>query len=145
MNKQCAHLLMEDLPKLVCHMRQNFCDSEFSGLTPQQHRVMSTLLQQGTQSTTQLAKELAVSLPAISRMSQTLAEYGWIEKSVNKTDKRQTEVSLTKKGEKAIKHSRDHFATILSPRIQQLSDQEKKTLIKACEIMNQLVLQKEKT
>ena len=142
MNKQCAQLMMEELPRLVCYMRQNFCGSELSGLTLQQHRVMSCLLVE-TRSTTSLAEELAVSLPAVSRMIHSLMKSGWVTKESNKEDKRLIVLSLTKEGKAIIKASRQKSYSKLIPRLDELSNKQKQILIDACHILNKFSETKE--
>lgn len=134
---RCAQLIIQDLPSLVCYLKQNFCDPELRGLTLQQHRVMA-LLTKGGRSTTQIADELGVSLPAISRMTQNLFKSGWLKKEISKEDKRQSILTLTKLGQEVISKSQTQSMGQLVPRLDQLSTKEKNTLIEAFEILNKL-------
>lgn len=137
LEQACAELIIQDLPSLVCYLKQNFCDPELKGLTLQQHRVLATLVEI-PRSTTELADELGVSLPAISRMIQHLIDSGWVKKETSREDKRQVVLSLTKQGLQTVRQSRDQSVQKLIPKLNELSNEQKNTLIKAFEILNSL-------
>lgn len=137
LEQTCAELIIQDLPSLVCYLKQNFCDPDLKGLTLQQHRVLATLIDI-PRSTTELADELGVSLPAISRMIQHLVDSGWVKKETSREDKRQVVLSLTKQGVQTIRQSREHSVQKLVPKLTELSNDQKQTVIKAFEILNTL-------
>lgn len=142
MEKKCIELIVNDLPGLVCQLKQNFCAPEVSGLTIQQHRIMSLLFVE-SHTTTQLAESLAVSLPAISRMISTLAKKGWVEKKSNKDDGRQVYLHLSKKGHAVLETSRKHSYSKLLPKVNELSAKKREIIIEAFEILNEIIRENE--
>lgn len=142
MEKKCIDLIVNDLPGLVCQLKQNFCAPEVSGLTIQQHRILSLLFDK-PMTTTQLAESLAVSLPAISRMISALAKKTWVEKKNNKEDARQVSLHLSKKGHAVLEASRKHSYSKLLPKINELSAKKLETIIESFEILNSIICELE--
>lgn len=143
MEKKCIDLIVNDLPGVVCQLKQNYCAPEVSGLTMQQHRILA-LLYTGSKTTTQLADDLIVSLPAVSRMISGLAKKGWVEKKTSKDDARQVQLNLSKKGQNAFELSRKHSYSKLLPQINKLPTKKKEILIEAFDILNSIVCNNEK-
>ncbi|HPI40778.1 MAG TPA: MarR family transcriptional regulator [Pseudobdellovibrionaceae bacterium] len=137
--KQCAKHLLQDLPGLACVIKQAYCPQEDMGFTLQQMRLLS-LLQKSAQSTSDLAESLSVSLPAISRMTQMMIDSGWLEKEISKKDRRQIKISLTPMGRSLLKEAQELSLSKLLPQLKNLSQNEKKTILKAFEIIDQLIL-----
>lgn len=143
MEKKCIQLMMNDLPGLVCQLKQNFCAPEVSGLTMQQHRILSLLFIE-PMTTTQLAEDLAVSLPAISRMITALAKKGWVEKKNSKEDGRQVFLNLSKKGHSVLDASRKYSQGKLLAKLTELPTKKKESLIEAFEVMNSILYSENK-
>lgn len=135
---KCAKYLIEELPGLLCVLKQGFCDKELSGLTLQQYRLMSELISSSA-STTDLSTRLAVSLPAISRMTHGLIEEGWVEKVSFAEDRRQVVLSLTKQGRQMLRKSREKYYVRLVPKLAELSDKKKKALVEAFNILDEFI------
>jgi DNA-binding MarR family transcriptional regulator len=138
MEKNCVDLIINELPGVVCLLKQNFCAPEVSGLTIQQHRILSLLYIQ-PKTSTQLSENLAVSLPAISRMISGLAKKSWVEKRASKEDGRNILLHLSKKGQNALETSRKYSYSKLLPKVNDLSTKKKEVLIEAFEILDSII------
>lgn len=134
---QIIYSLLNDLPGFICYFRQNFCASEFSQLTLQQSRLLSLLLDENL-TPSEVAEKLGVSLPAISRMIKPFIENKWIIKATNNQDQRSAQLKLTAVGKKKLISSQSAFKENLKSPIQDLSEGDKKALIKAFEIMKSM-------
>ena len=136
-DRSCAELIVHELPAIACYLRQNICGAGLSGLTLQQQRVMTLLIDE-TRSTSEIAAELNVTVPAISRMTQQLIQDGWIKKDIAQEDRRQCRLSLTPSGRSAVKRSREEAYSKLIPKLSVLSEKQKRTLVEAFSILNKL-------
>lgn len=136
-DRSCAELLVHELPAIVCYLRQNICGASLLGLTLQQQRVMILLIEEA-RSTSEIAAELNVTVPAISRMTQQLIQDGWVKRDIALEDRRQCRLSLTPNGRAAIRKSREEAYAKLIPKLSVLSEKQKKTLTEAISILNKL-------
>jgi DNA-binding MarR family transcriptional regulator len=82
-----------------------------------------------------LARHLAVSLPTISKSVEMLVRRGWLERWIDKRDRRQTMVRLTPQGRKVLaglkKRAEQHVQRRLAP----LSAAEREQLVSALKVL----------
>jgi DNA-binding MarR family transcriptional regulator len=143
MEEICAKYLIEDLPSILFAIKQN-CDrhQSFSDLTLQQYRLLSSI-EKTRKSTTELAQEFAISLPAISRMSQLLVQRELVKKEIGSGDQRQITLSLTPHGRSLFKACREKYFATLIPCLSELKTKQKKTLIEAFQILDEMICAQE--
>jgi DNA-binding MarR family transcriptional regulator len=75
-----------------------------------------------------LARHKGVGLPTISKSVAMLVRRGWVERWIDKTDRRQTLVRLTPEGRKVLADSRAHLEELLDRRLSVMSATERETL-----------------
>ena len=68
------------------------------GITEQQWRVLRVLQEVGPLEPTQIAQQACLLLPSLTRILQKLEEKNYIERHLNKEDRRRQSVIITKKG-----------------------------------------------
>ncbi|MEP7084273.1 MAG: MarR family transcriptional regulator [Betaproteobacteria bacterium] len=77
----------------------------------------------------ELARHKGVGLPTISKSIEMLVRKGWVERWIDKTDRRQTLVRLTADGRKVLADSRDHLEDLLDQRLSKLTLAERDSLV----------------
>jgi len=75
-----------------------------------------------------LARHKGVGLPTISKSVEMLVRKGWVERWIDKTDRRQTLVRLTAAGRKVLADSRAQLEELLEKRLSRLSVSEREEL-----------------
>mgnify|MGYP006295161863 FL=1 len=76
----------------------------------------------------ELARHKGVGLPTISKSVDMLVRRGWVERWIDKADRRQTLVRLTAKGRSVLADSRAHLEEVIDARLSVLSAAERDTL-----------------
>jgi DNA-binding MarR family transcriptional regulator len=76
----------------------------------------------------ELARYKEVSLPTISKSVEMLVRRGWVERWVDKADRRQTLVRLTPDGHRILADCRKRFEDLLAEKLASLTTQEHKQL-----------------
>jgi DNA-binding MarR family transcriptional regulator len=80
-----------------------------------------------------LARHKGVGLPTISKSVEMLVRKGWVDRWIDKTDRRQTLVRLTAEGRKVLADSRAHLEELLDQRLSVLSVSEREALASQCQ------------
>lgn len=75
-----------------------------------------------------LARHKGVGLPTISKSIEMLVRKGWVERWIDKTDRRQTLVRLTAAGRKVLADARAHLEELLDQRLSSLTSAERDAL-----------------
>ena len=73
----------------------------------------------------ELARHKGVGLPTMSKSIEMLVRKGWVERWVDKTDRRQTLVRLTSDGRRVLADSRAHLEELLDQRLSKLTAVER--------------------
>jgi len=73
----------------------------------------------------ELARHKGVGLPTMSKSIEMLVRKGWVERWVDKTDRRQTLVRLTSHGRRVLADSRAHLEELLDQRLSKLTAVER--------------------
>lgn len=76
----------------------------------------------------ELARHKGVGLPTISKSVDMLVRRGWVERWIDKTDRRQTLVRLTANGRKVLADSRAHLEELLDARLSSMSAGQRESL-----------------
>lgn len=88
---------------------------------------------------TELAAEERVTQPAITLLVNRLAERGWVERTIDPTDRRAVLVTLTPAGEEAFDRLKAEYRALLHEEMASLDDDEVATLAQAVEILDRLI------
>jgi len=86
-------------------------------------------------SVSELAKNLMVTTPAVSKALKDMEEKGYIEREPDKNDRRNTIVKITRKGERARKETCKRMDLLMQNVIDRLGEENVKKLI---QLLNQL-------
>ena len=76
----------------------------------------------------ELARHKGVGLPTMSKSVEMLVRKGWVERWIDKTDRRQTLVRLTSSGRRVMADSRKRFESILEEKLSTLSASDRSAI-----------------
>jgi homoprotocatechuate degradation regulator HpaR len=100
-----------------------------SGLTEQQWRVLRVLDEHGALEPSQLAKHAALLLPSQTRIVQSMAQKGLVERREHRNDRRRTVVEITAAGQAIINDNAAKAAEIAAQICDKLGTRRFETLL----------------
>src|SRR3954468_24367039 len=104
---------------LVRQLRQHNVD-----LTASQASALATISRRGPMTVGELAKSEQVSSPMITKIAKGLEEGGLVTRTVDESDKRVTQLAITKDGERRLERSRSRKNAWLAQQFDNLSREE---------------------
>ena len=104
---------------LVRQLRQHNVD-----LTASQASALATISRRGPMTVGELAKAERVSSPMITKIAKGLEEEGLVTRSIDESDKRVTQLTITRDGERRLERSRRRKNAWLATQLQHLSPSE---------------------
>jgi DNA-binding MarR family transcriptional regulator len=113
------------------------------GITPSQLSAIATLEGNGPLTLKDLAAAERVQPPTMTRIVAALEEAGLVVRSVDKKDRRCSNLKLTGDGKRFIARARSRKTAYLAARIGALSDSERTTLAAATEILERFVKERD--
>jgi len=124
---ELSKALLDLIPRIMRSIRVSM--REFTGpqLTVPQFRALAYVALAPC-SNKQLADWQGVSLPAMSRMVECLVKRKLLVRTVDRNDRRQVQLQLSKKGRDQFERLRHALQLELSARITTLDEQKKRTL-----------------
>lgn len=93
-------------------------------LTASQASALATIARRGQLTVGELAKAEHVSSPMITKIAKGLEEEGLVTRATDPADKRATQLTITKEGERRLERSRNRKNAWLARQLQQLTDEE---------------------
>jgi DNA-binding MarR family transcriptional regulator len=113
-----------------------FAASRTPGHSPTHYRVLGLLKDHGSYRVGDLAAQVHLSQPGMTKTVNLLADLGLVEKSADPADSRATLVSLTPEGEDAlVERTKDVVRTVL-PGLGQFTEAERRTLWDAAQLLD---------
>jgi DNA-binding MarR family transcriptional regulator len=94
----------------------------------------------GECSMSELARYQAVSLPTISKSVDMLVRRGWVERWVDKQDRRQTMARLTPSGRRVLTHIRQRTETQVAHTLAPLTTEERTQLVGAMNVLTRVLV-----
>jgi DNA-binding MarR family transcriptional regulator len=93
-------------------------------LTASQASALASISRRGPLTVGELAKAEHVSSPMITKIAKGLEEEGLVTRTVDPTDKRVTQMAITKEGERRLERSRSRKNAWLAQQFDNLSPEE---------------------
>lgn len=134
--RKCERILWRTLPS-VMHANRRIAQEEFDDdlqLTPAQFHMLRNI-HRGAKSVSDLAACEKVTLPAISRHVDDLANLGLVERTRDPEDRRSLILALTEKGQEIWNRMVERNHQAFSEKMKLLSPQEIETIITGLELL----------
>ena len=122
-----AKMWMDLTPLLMRRMRQNVIESSVSTLTMPQYRILANI-NRGLNSIGQIAEHHGVAQPSMSKMINLMVARGLIIRKTLSSDKRQSVLSLSKKGQQLFLKVRARAQSRFSDKLLELPVEDIRTL-----------------
>ena len=87
-----------------------------------------------------LARHLAVSLPTVSKSVDMLVRRGWLERSVDQHDRRQTMVRLTAEGRRVLAHIKKRTENHVRHSLSGLTGPEREQLVAVTRMLSRVLV-----
>lgn len=112
---ECAHAIIEIVPRLSRPMRQDLRRLSAGMFTQGQFRVLAYLFREGSACLSDLADTIGVSLPTMSKLMRGLESRGLVVSERDSADRRRVSITLTDAGREAyealLRHTERHIVT----------------------------------
>ena len=128
--------MMDVMPKAMQSLREEMRQGRGDRLTVPQFRVLAGV-NRGVAANKDLGELLGVSEAAISRMVDHLVQDGLIKKSIHKSDRRQSVLSLTIDGSSLYNFIRGDARQRLMEKLEVLPNEKLEIVIKGLEILKE--------
>ena len=128
--------MMDVMPKAMQSLREEMRQGRGDRLTVPQFRVLAGV-NRGVVANKDLGELLGVSEAAISRMVDHLVQDGLIKKSIHKSDRRQSVLSLTIDGSSLYNFIRGDARQRLMEKLEVLPNEKLEIVIKGLEILKE--------
>lgn len=136
---QTASQLMSVGPLLNRILSIEFRQEAGEGATLLQFRVLA-LLHEQPMNLSALAKLRRVSLQSAGELTQTLVERGWVIRTPDPADRRQSILSLTEEGRAHFEHAQDRMLARLTGHLSTLDSAQLETIRESLTILQQVLL-----
>lgn len=134
---ELSKLLIEVIPQIMRSVRRLAREIEGATLTVPQFRVLAYVALQPC-TNKQLAEWQGVSLPAISRMVDSLVRRKLLVRSQDTIDRRQVQLQLSKKGKNELERLRKSLQIKLAEHIKMLEESDKKVFAAGLTVLKEL-------
>ena len=141
-NLELAEELLEVLPPSMRRIREEMRAGAHENITVPQWRILGAIYR-GRNETSELAKHIGVSQPAISRMVDGLVDRGLVKRVPHRDDRRHIVLSLSRAGEALYKKARESTQKKIGNKIAHLSNAEKTQMRQGLKILRLLLLGQE--
>jgi DNA-binding MarR family transcriptional regulator len=142
MNITFDQQLIRNLGDLHFHfnvfMSQVLSKQEGPKINMNQLRMLNFLRKEKVLTANELAELIDVTPPSMTKHIEYLESGGFIQKTQEKSDKRQYNLRLTNKGRKKVKTLVRKIVTDMAERSKHLSKEEKESVVSGIEILNEI-------
>ena len=136
----CAHELMDTAPKIVQSIRVEMRRGHGTDLSIPQFRTLRFIQRNPDSSLSDLADQLGLTLPSVSKLVDGLVKKGLISRQESIADRRQLTLVLTQNGESIINSARASAKANLTKILSCLSSEELNTIHQAMELLTPLFI-----
>lgn len=126
-NQHLAFLISEHMNEYVLTFTK-IMDNDVSA---SQYYVLMRIAAEGPKTSSELASQLGVSLPAVTNLTTKLEKKGYVERKVSENDRRQHDLHLTEAGLAIVKRMTEKHSTLFKAIQTAFSEEEKLRLIEA--------------
>lgn len=135
--RENASQLFELGPRIARMIRRSMIEKGVGDLTLPQYRILTNVAQ-GIGKASVLCELKGVSMPAMSRMVDTLVRKGFLKRGSNSEDRREIVLSLTPEGKKALEQLKGAVTEAISGLLGALSRQEQEISAQALGIFEKI-------
>jgi DNA-binding MarR family transcriptional regulator len=129
--EQCAEQLLEVIPAVMRRIRLLMRERRADDLSVPQFRALGYIYRHPQTSLSTVAEHVGLSVPAASRLVDTLVLRHLVERGVSTADRRQISLRLSERGSDVWARSRQHARSELAAVVAALSESERSDIVRA--------------
>jgi DNA-binding MarR family transcriptional regulator len=134
----CAKEILDVAPLVTAAIRYEMRRSRTSSLTVPQFRTLIFISRHPGASLSALAAHIGLSLPSMSRLVDGLVSGGLARRTRDPEDRRRITLSLTRRGDTALRRARAATQDSIAKRVAVLSEAERATVVEAMRVLRPL-------
>jgi DNA-binding MarR family transcriptional regulator len=131
----CAKEILEAAPLVTAFIRQEMRRSRASDLTVPQFRSLIFIGRNPGTSLSGLASHIGQSPPSMSRLVDGLVSSGLVRRTPDPRDRRRVTLSLTTRGQAAMRRAREATQESIARRVSELSSVERASVMEAMRLL----------
>jgi DNA-binding MarR family transcriptional regulator len=124
----CAYLILAAIPHVMRVIRAEARRTRFPELSMAHFRALAFVGSNTGAMVSDLADHLGLTLPSASRLADTLAEAGFLQREVARDDRRRLSLKLTVAGQRRFEAAQRAAAEAIEARLENLSTTERTRL-----------------
>ena len=132
---RCARELLDTVPLIMRFIRSQIRSRRIAGLSVTQFRVLLFISHFSESSLSAVAEHVGLSLPSVSRMADNLVTRGMLVRQTRLADRRQVSLSVTARGEKALKGARKAAQAGLERQMAALDAEQRGMILQAVGVL----------
>ncbi|MEI7833941.1 MAG: MarR family transcriptional regulator [bacterium] len=141
--EECSALVMETIPRLMRTIRWEVKSQRPIDLSASQFRTLRFLKHHPGTSLSQLAENVDVSMPSMSKAVDILVVQGLVNRESAVDDRRRILLTLTIEGEEMLQEMRTAMRACLAERLNSLNVNELTQIIEGMQILRSIVIKEE--
>lgn len=134
----CARELLEVMPLVMQDLRRTMRSHSAPDLRVPELRSLAFLRHSPGSNLTDLAEYIGVSLPSMSKLVDTLAYRGFIDRQPDPTDRRRVRLTLTAEGLSVLSKAREAVKTAFAAKLARLDKRDIETVTVGMRFLRQL-------
>lgn len=141
--EECSALVMETIPRLMRTIRWEVKSQRPIDLSASQFRTLRFLKHHPGASLSQLADNVDVSMPSMSKAVDMLVVQGLVNRENAVEDRRRVLLSLTTAGEEMLAEMRTAMRACLAARLGNLNSDDLTLIIEGMQVLRSIVIKEE--
>ncbi len=140
--EDCAHEILDVVPLVMRQIRSELRRYGPRDLSMPQFRTLLFLDRNKGASLSEVAEHIGLTLPSTSSMIDGLVTRGLAKRETHSHDRRRMTLTLTDRGEAALKSARDATIAYLAGRVKQLPLNGRANIIRALQTLRPIFMEK---
>lgn len=133
-----AAIVMTSVPPVMWFIRRQVGKYKARGLSVTQYRVLCVIGRDAGISLSDVAENLGIGLPMVSRVVLKLSERGYLKVVACEDDRRRKKLALTKAGQSVVDASQEHIRQAIAERLVSLGPPQHRQIKEALELLQSL-------
>ncbi|MBX7245550.1 MAG: efflux RND transporter periplasmic adaptor subunit [Candidatus Sumerlaeaceae bacterium] len=137
--KVLNYLFLRVISQII--LRSGDCSEEFDDLTGAQKKILLLLSLEGPQKMSEVAKQVAVTMPAATGVVENMVKAGLVARETDSSDRRIIRIDLTPKGREVVNKLNEIHEQRLAEVLDRLPDDKRAELVTAFNRVHELLLE----
>jgi DNA-binding MarR family transcriptional regulator len=132
-----ADSVLEVIPLVMRVIRKEFRSQRGPGLSVPEFRSLAFINRSPGVALHEVAEHIGLEAPSTSKLVDALVQRGLVRREEDPEDRRRLRLNILPKGKKSIDDAFDHTRQVLIQRLAHLSEEERKAVLNALELLKE--------